>query len=228
MRRQRRVKVQETVEIPEKLLGVFDYCPRSLLRAGFTEEVLFQHDVGYDRELNRITFPIRAKDGQLVGIVGRRRDLEYGKYKVYTSELSKYGLNVPSFSKTDYLWREDKVFPILDRGKDVYVVEGFKAALWFVQSGFDRVVALMGSHMSERQEQKLMSMGRRIILCLDNDDAGKKASLKISHKLKCRRLIVPLPEGIHQPDDLTEEELREFCAQPISISEARRRWQEFQ
>ncbi len=224
--RKRAIKTEVTV-LPEKLLGVFDYCPTSLIRAGFDEQILFQHDVGYDKELNRITFPIRAKEGHLVGIVGRRRDPEYGKDKVYTSELMKYGLSVPSFRKTDFLWREDKVFPSLSRGTDVFVVEGFKAALWFAQTGFEHVVALMGSHMSDIQEHKLLSMGQRIFLCLDNDDAGKKASLKISQKLKCRRFIVPLPDGIHQPDDLTEDELIDACSTPISISEARRKWQEF-
>lgn len=226
--RPKRAKSTEVTVLPEKLLGVFDYCPLALLRDGFSKEVLFRHDVGYDKELNRITFPIRAKDGQLVGIVGRRRNPEFGKYKVYTSELLKYGFNVPSFSKTDYLWREDKVLPALAPGDDIFVVEGFKAALWFVQSGFEHVVALMGSHMSEKQERKLLSTGQRIFLCLDNDDAGKKASLKISHKLRgARRLIVPLPDGIHQPDDLTEDELCDVCSTPISISEAKRKWHEF-
>lgn len=226
-KRKKRVRT-ETVILPERLLGVFDFCPASLLRDGFSEEILFSHDIGYDKELKRVTYPIRASNGHLVGIVGRRQDPKYGKYKVYTSELEKYGLYVSSFSKTDFLWREDKVLPQLRRGTDIYVVEGFKAALWFVQSGFEHVVALMGSHMSEKQEQKLLGSGQRIVLCLDNDDAGKKASLKISHKLSgCRRSIVPLPDGIHQPDDLTEDELRDFCSNQISISEAKRRWQRF-
>jgi DNA primase len=227
-KKKRRVNKEQVTVLPEKLLGVFDYCPKSLLREGFEEEILFRHDIGYDRELSRITFPVRDKLGQLVGLVGRRKTSDFGKYKVYTSELEKYGLYVPSFSKTDYLWREDKVFPSITQKEDIFVVEGFKAALWFVQAGFENVVALMGSHMADKQKSALLSAGQRVILCLDNDDAGIKASLKISHKLRgIRRLIVPLPGGIHQPDDLTEGELRDVCSTPISISEARRKWQEY-
>jgi DNA primase len=212
--------------LPEKLLGVFDYCPTSLLRAGFEEKILFEHDVGYDKELERITFPIRTRSGELVGIVGRRQNPEFGKYKVYTRELLKYGFNVPSLAKTDYLWRGDKVYPALGRKTDVYVVEGFKAALWFVQSGVEMVVALMGSHMSEKQQKEIETYGQRVILCLDNDVAGQKATLNISHKLSAmQRYVVPLPEGIHQPDDLTEEELRDLCERPVTISEVKRKWQ---
>jgi DNA primase len=225
-RKQKRARYKEVTVLPEKLLGVFDYCPTSLLRAGFEEKILFEHDVGYDKELERITFPIRTRSGELVGIVGRRQNPEFGKYKVYTRELLKYGFNVPSLAKTDYLWRGDKVYPALGRKTDVYVVEGFKAALWFVQSGVEMVVALMGSHMSEKQQKEIETYGQRVILCLDNDVAGQKATLNISHKLSAmQRYVVPLPEGIHQPDDLTEEELRDLCERPVTISEVKRKWQ---
>jgi DNA primase len=224
----RRVKNTEKdgiTVLPEKLLGVFDFCPTSLLREGFDEDLLFDHDIGYDRKLRRVTFPIRNQLEELVGIVGRRTEkTEYGKYKVYTRELLEYGLTVTSFSKTNYLWREDRV--LNKELSDIYVVEGFKAALWFVQSGIENVVALMGSHMSELQQKKLGESGRRILLCLDNDVAGQKATIKISNQLAAsRRFVIPLPEGIHQPDDLTEEELRDLCEAPITISKAKRQWQ---
>jgi DNA primase len=215
------------VVLPERLLGVFERCPLTLLKAGFSERILFEHDVGFDKELRRITFPIRTKTGQLVGIVGRRQDPKYGKYKVYTSELLKYGFNIESFPKGDYLWREEKASRALGPGDDLYVVEGFKAALWFAQAELPTVVALMGSRMSERQQEKLISYGRRIILCLDNDAAGRKATLEIGHKLKsARRYVVPLPEGIHQPDDLSEFELVDLVQNPVTLAEAKRTWLE--
>lgn len=224
----RRVKSQEKDEtkvLPEKLLGVFDFCPTALLREGFDEDLLLDHDIGYDRKLRRVTFPVRNQLEELVGIVGRRTEKsEYGKYKVYTRELLEYGLTVTSFSKTNYLWREDRA--LSEELPDLYVVEGFKAALWFVQSGIENVVALMGSHMSELQQKKLVESGRRILLCLDNDVAGQRATIKISNQLATsRRFVIPLPEGIHQPDDLTEGELRTLCEKPITISKAKRQWQ---
>lgn len=216
--------------LPEKLLGVFDECPFDLIDAGFDWRILHEHDIGYDKKLDRITFPIRTIDGDLAGIVGRCRDLESGKYRVYTKELRPYGFNIESFRKSDYLWRADKVQSVLSNREgrpDVYVVEGFKAALWLAQAGIETVVALMGSFLSTRQQRQLERFGGRIVLCLDNDSTGRKATEKIGQKLSAvRTLVVPLPEGIHQPDDLTEEELLELCAVPISISEAKTQWHE--
>lgn len=213
-------------EIPERLLGVFDWCPEQLVREGFREKVLFDNDVGFDRKLSRITFPVRDRTGKLVGIVGKQPSSEFGKYKVYTTELLEYGLRVPSFSKGDHLWRIDKVVEELQHErKPVFIVEGFKAALWFCQAGITNVVALMGSYMTDTQKQLVESLSPRIILCLDNDDAGQSGTLKIAQKLQASRVHVAiLPEGIHQPDDLTSAELREVCSTPVSISEARRQW----
>lgn len=220
----KRQKHTETV-LPEKLLGLFDKCPIALINAGFEERILFEHDIGYDEELSRITFPIRARNGDLVGIVGRQKSTDYGKYKVYTTELLKYGLNVSSFKKSNYLWRGEKVLPNAPRRGTIFVVEGFKAALWFVQSGLENVVALMGSHMSDRQQYLLESSGQRIVLCLDNDVAGQKATLKIGHKLSAvQKYVVLLPRDVHQPDDLTEEELQALCSAPKTLSEATQRW----
>lgn len=228
-KRSKKRRSEPATELPERLLGLFDWCPTQLLREGFDEKVLLDNDVGYDKKYSRITFPIRNKKGRLVGIVGRRPTGEPGgKYKVYTTELSGYGLDVPSFSKGQHLWRIDKVAQELRRTrKPVYIVEGFKAALWFCQSGLTNVVALMGSHMTDAQQHLIESLGPVAIACLDNDDAGRKGTLKLSQKLQATRLyVVPLPDGVHQPDDLTEEELCELCGTPVNISEAKRQWQE--
>lgn len=212
--------------LPEKLLGVFDWCPEDLLREGFEERVLFENDVGYDRELDRVTYPIRDRKGRLVGIVGRQSVPGFGKYKVYTTELRRYGIEVPHLHKGDYLWRVDKVAEELRHSrKPLYVVEGFKAALWFCQAGLTTVVALMGSSMSDAQCRAIKAMSNRVVLCLDNDWAGHKGMLRASQKLQAVQLYVAaLPEGIPQPDDLLEEELVEVCRTPINISQARMLW----
>jgi DNA primase len=225
-RAKKRKRAEGPVFLPEKLLGVFDWCPQDLLREGFEERILFENDVGYDQELGRVTYPVRDKQGRLVGIIGRTTDSGFGKYKAYRQELRRYGFEVPHMNKGDYLWRHHKVIEELrDTRKPVYVVEGFKAALWFCQSGMTNVVALMGSSMSDVQANMLSSMTSRVILCLDNDEAGHKGMLKASQKLQAVRLyVVALPEGILQPDDLLEEELVEVCSTPINISQARMLW----
>jgi DNA primase len=222
-----KIRVSEpTTTLPERLLGVFDWCPQQLLDAGFSQRILYENDVGFDTKLSRVTYPVRDRAGNLVGIVGKQPTSEFGKYKVYTTELEEYGIHVSSFSKGDHLWRIDKVAKELEtQRKPVYVVEGFKAALWFCQAGLTNVVALMGSYMTDAQKRLIEGMTSQVILCLDNDDAGHAGSLKISQKLQAVRVyVVPLPEGIHQPDDLSTEELQDLCRTPVSISEAKRQW----
>ena len=218
----------EDLILPEKLLGVFDECPLELTEAGFDWRILQDHDIGYDRALRRITFPIRSSDGKLVGITGKCEDASFGKYRPYTRELATYGFKVDSFNKTDYLWREDKVREYLathGARESIFVVEGFKAALWLVQSGIQTVVALMGSYLSDTQKKRLERLGNRIILCLDNDPPGRKASIASCKKLNSTvTLVAPLPPG--QPDDFSEDEILEICNSPISIKEAQIQWEE--
>ena len=204
----------ETVRLPEKLLGVFDYCPMELIDSGFDPEVLESNDVGYDQNRRRIVYPVRDISGNLVGLVGRNSTTRGGKYKVYTNELTEYGIQNYGFRKGDYLWRGDKVKTLLRKTRGpLYVVEGFKAALWLVQSGIEQVVALMGSSMSESQKKSMLSMGpKKIVLVLDGDTAGRRASRKIADQLTglVRTEIVSLGNS-QQPDDLPLEEIYKLC-----------------
>jgi len=217
------------VVLPEKILGVFDSCPTSLVDSGFSWRTLQQNDVGFDADLSRITFPVRNRNGELVGIVGRTLHVKFGgKYKVYTREFLKFGYNVKSFRKGNYLWREDKVHSIASHSEarpTIYVVEGFKAALWLVQAGLETTVALMGSSMSLEQKKKLERFGGRIVLCLDNDAAGRKATIKIAGQLKSSRVSVAvLPDEAQQPDYLSEGEILDVCFSPISVTQASIKW----
>ena len=57
--------------LPESLLGVYDYKPRMLVKAGFDPKLLRSHSIGYDHKLKRVTFPLRDLYGNLVGVSGR-------------------------------------------------------------------------------------------------------------------------------------------------------------
>src|SRR6185295_15208253 len=133
--------------LPEALLGVFDFCPVRLLEEGFTEETLEMHNIGFDRERHRITFPIRDVKGRLIGISGRTVIDQIPKYKVYDGwHVNWEGKRVPgelgawfpgyvSAGIKDHLWREQFVYERIYKGKDsqLIVVEGYKAAMWLVQ-----------------------------------------------------------------------------------------------
>ena len=90
-------------------------------------------------------------------------------------------------------------------GRDnfVVVVEGFFDCMKVHQAGVRSVVGLMGSALYERQCHVLLERFRHIILLLDGDATGRKASTAIAQKLRphCEVRVVLLPDGV-QPDQL--------------------------
>lgn len=214
----------QTETIPKKVLGLFDYCPLELIKAGFEEEVLMYHDIGYDNEKCRITYPVFNRLGNLVAVVGRRPNSQFGKYIPYTEkEFKSLGIEeIPKYDKGSVFWREDKFFQTNgchDRSEPVILVEGFKAALWLVQHGYNNVMALMGTYVTSYHKQVLESLGKTVILCLDGDKPGIISTIKNGYKLNdtLKVLTCQYIGGKTQPDDLTETQLHDMLSKPISI-----------
>lgn len=220
--------------LPETFLTPYEYMPTKLVEGGFWPSTLQYCEVGFDLHNNRITYPIRDLYGNLAGVVGGKSLAhQEPKYLVYSGKRTDRatGRTTPSnfgfwfdedyqyegyeFDNHDFLWGFDRVYPRLFFGKEVetlVVVEGYKAAMWCIQSGWTNTVALMGSSLSYRQKQLLLRVrSNRIVFFLDNNDAGRAGTSKIAselHKLMNGVLIARYPSDAHeecQPDDLTPE-----------------------
>jgi DNA primase len=216
---------QTPYPLPERILGLFDRCPENLLEAGFSEDVLFDHDVGYDETRERITWPIRDIQGTLAGISGR--GFKPGeRYKIYDAELREMGFANYSFEKSAYLWRWEKVYSSVffgDEKQTVYLTEGFKACLWLVQHGYPNTVALMTSSMSDVQASFFEKLGANIVLCLDGDWPGLKGAAKIGYRLPgCDIRVVSYPPQVHQPDDLSPQQLHDLIGKASAFHNWRR------
>jgi DNA primase len=203
--------------LPERVLGLFDYCPQDLLDAGFAEKTLADFDIGVDFEHSRITFPLRDTHGTLVGISGRLLDApEYVKfrYKIYDKEYKKLGFDERSLDKRNILWNAHRVFPVAYYGSTrtpVVLVEGFKACMWVYQAGYKNVMALLGSAVTEEQHAILEYLGCEVTLFLDNNKAGKNGTKHYAPILSASMpvKIVEYPDEREQPDALTAEEVCE-------------------
>jgi len=214
--------------LPDSLLGVYDWLPMGMVEAGFREEVLREHDIGFDRERGRITFPVRDIFGALVGVYGRAtRMLDLPRYLAYSGRRTKNGEEVMGelgewyvdYSNEgihDHLWRGHLVYPRVFNHRDsqVIIVEGFKAALWMVQCGWLNTVAIMGSRLSQAQERIIKRMGAQTFILFDNDEAGRTGSYHTSRRLADSTFPVyecsyPPEYEDAQPDDLSIEELEE-------------------
>jgi DNA primase len=95
------------------------------------------------------------------------------------------------------------------------IVEGYFDVMKLHQHGCKKVVALMGSSMSEAQEallQKHTDAVSRIILMLDEDDAGRNArndiALRLAQFVFVRIYAFDKPES--QPEHLAPEQVQKL------------------
>jgi DNA primase len=178
-----------------------------LVERGLTVPTIKEFGIGYcTRGLmrGRIAIPIHNEGGELVAYAGRAVDQELADAK------GKYRLP-DGFKKSFVLFNLHRAVEHADR--DLIVVEGFFDCFKLHQAGFPNVVALMGSTLSEPQEQLILSQCDRIVLMLDGDDAGTKCLREFYGRLRRRLYLreIHLDAG-EQPDSLTDDRIRELLS----------------
>lgn len=156
--------------------------------------------------IGRIVIPIHNAQGQLVGYAGRWPGDPPG-------DTPKYKLP-KGFKKSVELFNLHRVL-IEPTDSPLIIVEGVFDVFHLWQHGFRKVIALLGSSLSEAQEQLLaehVPAGDPLILMLDEDDAGRKARLEILPRLARRWFtrLITFPEEGRQPEHLDQEQLRQL------------------
>jgi DNA primase len=125
----------------------------------------------YDRFRNRITFPIRDERGRMAGFGARILD---------PNDVPKF-LNSPQtpvFDKGNLLYGLDRARKSIRNQDQVVIVEGYLDVIALNQAGFENVVSPMGTALTEHHLYLLKKFTRRIVLALDPDAAGDKATLR--------------------------------------------------
>ena len=150
----------------------------------------------------RIVIPIHNAEGQLVAYAGRwpgtPADADTPRYKL-----------PPGFRKARELFNAHRAFAVAD--EPLVIVEGFFDCIALWQHGIRRVVALMGTSLSALQEgliARVVKPTSRVILMLDEDNAGRDARVQIAPRLAqyCYVKIHRFEREGAQPDSLTAEE----------------------
>lgn len=216
----------------ELLLDEYRLCPTSLLQAGFAKETLRHFEVGYDTRNARITYPLRNVYGDLVGISGRTiyedPNFEGSRYKIYDRELKERAdFDVPeSYTmqevKSAILWHGHVVRPILLRDHKspfMAITEGFKACMWTWQSCYQDVVALVGSYMTDTHAELIACAVPKVVLFLDNNEAGFKGTHSAAQKLGKKGVearVARYPDEREQPDALVPDEIFEALDDSLS------------
>lgn len=126
---------------------------------------------GYDRFRHRIMFPIREMSGKITGFGAR----------VLRAEDQPKFLNSPQtplFDKGRLLYGLHLARKAIRAQDQAVIVEGYLDVIALHQAGFNNVVSPMGTALSEDQLRLLKRFTRRIVLALDADAAGEKATLR--------------------------------------------------
>ena len=122
---------------------------------------------------HRIVFPIHDHEGQLVAYAGRSLDGGEPRY-----------LFPPGFHKSQVVFNLHRA--VWESARCALVVEGFFDCLRVHQAGYRNVVALLGVSLAEVQEKLLLQSFQQLVLMLDGDEAGQRASQQLAKRLRGR------------------------------------------
>jgi DNA primase len=146
----------------------------------------------------RVVIPLHNARGELVAYCGRAIDRTQPRYRF-----------PPGFPKSEVLFNLHSAAAVGQQ--TAIVVEGFFDCLKLRQAGIAAVVALMGAALYESQQRQLLERFQRVILMLDGDAAGRRATATIAAHLQRHASVrvIHLPDAV-QPDQLSTEAIRYF------------------
>ncbi|AFR26581.1 DNA primase [Bartonella quintana] len=159
----------------------------------------------YDRFRNRIMFPIEDLRGRVVAFGGRALEKDTQAKYLNSSETVLFHkgnmlYNAAAARKNSRLVGDKK-------NRSLLVVEGYMDVITLTKAGFERVVAPLGTALTEAQIALLWQIGSDPIFCFDGDEAGLKAAFRVAErvlpllKVGVSVRFVLLPQG-KDPDEI--------------------------
>lgn len=150
-----------------KLLSSKGYSDKDIIEMSLANKT----DNGLlDMFRNRITFPICNHEGKIIAYSAR----------IYQNEdTSKYINSKESviFKKGYTFYNYDKCRLEALKIKSVILVEGQMDAIRVYTSGFKNVIASMGTAITSNHISLLKKLNAKVILMMDNDNAGEKSTI---------------------------------------------------
>jgi DNA primase len=160
-----------------------------------------------DRFNSRILFPVNNITGDTIAFGGRI---------IREGKLAKY-INSPEtefYKKGSMIFNLDKAKDSRSETNEVLIVEGYMDVLSVYTSGVKNVIANSGTALTERQISLIWKFFSNPIICLDGDESGQKAALRIAEKLfplindKDKIYFSIMPDGT-DPDDYVKHNGKE-------------------
>ena len=156
-----------------------------------------------DRFNSRIIFPVNNISGDTIAFGGRI---------IRENKLAKY-INSPEtefYKKGSMIFNLDRAKDLRSETDDVLVVEGYMDVVSVYASGIKNVIANSGTALTEKQISLIWKFFSNPIICLDGDESGQKAALRIGERLfplineKNKIYFSIMPDG-EDPDDYIKQ-----------------------
>ena len=129
-----------------------------------------------DRFNSRIIFPINNLIGETVAFGGRI---------IKESQLAKY-INSPEtefYKKGRTVFNLDKAKALRSETNEVVIVEGYMDVVSLYAAGVKNIISNSGTALTETQIELIWKFFSNPIICLDGDQSGQSAALRIAEKL---------------------------------------------
>ncbi len=129
-----------------------------------------------DRFRGRIIFPVKSLNHSIFALGGR---------SLSKKSFAKY-INSPEtefYKKGNNLYNIDSVQKFRGQKEEIFIVEGYMDVISLHKFGIENVVANLGTAITEKQIDLLWRFFKSPIICLDGDESGQKAALRIAERL---------------------------------------------
>jgi len=172
-RRHEPIIQKEKRVVSQEELDKYAYIHPYMYKRHMTDEIIEKFDIGFDnnylymgKKIATITFPVKDLEGDVITII--RRAISFKRFFIERFiEKPIYGL-----------YEINKM-----KEQDIYITESIFNCLTLWTWGY-QAVALIGLGNNKQIDILNKLENRLFYICMDGDDAGRNAALKIKQKLK--------------------------------------------
>ena len=160
----------------------------SMLSKKYSEKDLLDIDIVkdingrlYDTFQNRIIFPVIDENNNIIAFSGRKyleEDLKDDTFPKYSNSKETI-----IFKKSNTFYNINNSLQNIKKSKEIIITEGFMDTIRMSSIGYKNVVALMGTAFTKDHLDKILKYKCKVVLNLDQDNAGKTATISIGEEL---------------------------------------------
>ncbi len=135
----------------------------------------------YDTFQDRIIFPIIDENNNVIAFSGRK----YTNEDLNNNTLPKYSNTKETdiFKKSEVFYNINNALNEIKKKREIVITEGFMDTIRMSSIGYKNVVAIMGTAFTEKHLEKIKKWKCKVILNLDQDDAGVKGTIEAGETL---------------------------------------------